>query len=82
VSETPPTHKNGYIQVPLRNEIYKMQELRTIYACGSDQVIITGMIPNVSAGETVYILINTQIESGECEIFDSTPISGAIYHVS
>lgn len=58
------------------------QDLRTIYTCGSDQLIISGMIPNVSVGDTVYIVFNTQVDNGSCEILEFTPISGAIYHVS
>jgi len=59
-----------------------IQELRTIYTCGSDQLIISGMLPNVSVGDRFYIMFNTQIDSGTCEILEFTPISGAIYHVS
>ena len=59
-----------------------IQELRTIYTCGSDQLIISGMIPNISIGDTVYIMFNTKVDDGTCEILDFTPISGAIYHVS
>jgi hypothetical protein len=59
-----------------------IQELRTIYTCGSDQLIISGILPNVSVGDRFYIMFNTQIDSGTCEILEFTPISGAIYHVS
>jgi len=61
---------------------YTFTDLRTIYTCGSDQLIITGMLPNVSVGDHFYIVFNTQIDDGRCEILDITPISGAIYHVS
>jgi hypothetical protein len=59
-----------------------IQHLRTIYTCGSDQLIISGMIPNISVGDAVYILFNTKVDDGTCEILEFTPVSGAIYHVS
>ena len=60
----------------------KINELRTIYTCGSDQLIITGLIQNVSVGDAFYIMFDTQIDDGSCNIIEITPISGAIYHVS
>lgn len=59
-----------------------IQDLRRVYTCGSDQLIISGMLPNVSVGDRIYIMFNTQVDDGTCEIIDFTPISGAIYHVS
>lgn len=60
----------------------KIQELCKIYTRGSDQLLISGFIPNVAVGDSLYVLFNTQIDEGECDILDFTPVSGAIYHVS
>lgn len=52
------------------------------FLSGSDQIVITGFIPNVSIGDVIHITYNMKTDEGEVQLLDATPVSGAIYHVS
>jgi hypothetical protein len=59
-----------------------LQPLCKMYMSGSDQLIITGMIPNISIGDRIAIAIDMMIDSGSVTIEEFTPVSGVIYHVN
>lgn len=52
-----------------------------MFMSGSDQLVITGFIPNVSIGDRVSLTFDMMIDSGSVDILDYTPVSGVIYHV-
>jgi hypothetical protein len=52
------------------------------FLSGSDQIVVTGLVPNLSIGDVVYITCDMHVDEGEVELLDITPLSGAIYHVS
>ena len=53
-----------------------------MFMSGSDQLVITGLIPNVSIGDRITFAINMMVDSGTVNILDYTPVSGVIYHVN
>lgn len=57
-------------------------DLCKMYMSGSDQLVITGMIPNISVGDKIAITFNMMVDEGQVQILECTPVSGAIYHVS
>ena len=60
----------------------RFQPLCKMYMTGSDQLIITGLIPNVSVGDRIYLLFEMAVDTGAVPLLEYTPVSGAIYHVS
>jgi hypothetical protein len=56
----------------------RRRELCRAYFRTSQQLMITGFVPNVEVGEVLDISIDA---TGNCELDDITHISGAIYHV-
>ena len=53
-----------------------------MFMSGSDQLVITGLIPDVSIGDRISFAINMMVDSGNVEILDYTAVSGVIYHVN
>lgn len=60
----------------------RFQPLCKMFMSGSDQLVITGFIPNVSVGDRISLAFNMIVDSGVVEILDYTPVSGVIYHVN
>lgn len=60
----------------------RFEPLCKAFLSGSDQIVITGFVPNVSIGDVIYITYDMHVDEGEVQLLDTTPLSGAIYHVS
>lgn len=60
----------------------EFQPLCKMFMSGSDQLVITGILENVSVGDRIAIAIDMMVDSGTVMIEDSTPVSGVIYHVN
>jgi hypothetical protein len=53
-----------------------------MYMSGSDQLVISGIVPNVSVGDKIGIVFDMMVDDDKVPILECTPVSGAIYHVS
>lgn len=60
----------------------EFQPICKAFLSGSDQIVITGVVPNVSIGDVIRITYDMYTDEGEVQLLDTTPLSGAIYHVS
>lgn len=80
--KVPQINTNITVQFYVSYQDVTFMPLCKMYMTGSDQLIITGMIPNVSVGDRIYILFDMMVDNGSVPLLDYTPVSGAIYHVS
>lgn len=55
--------------------------LTRMFMCGSDQLVVTGFLPNISIGDVIDIIFEAKTESGSLPILNYTSLSGTIYHV-
>lgn len=55
--------------------------LTRMFMSGSDQLVVTGFIPNISIGDVIDIVFQAKTDNGTCQILDYTALSGTIYHV-
>lgn len=73
------------ILVTMNATIYvNEQNVLTItgYMSGSGQLYLMGLLPNLSVGDVLDIILNANTESGNCLIVENSSLAGAIYHVS